>query len=88
MIRRNFLRLLGLTGLTGLAGAVSEWRVALARALSAPMLSASVAGGTVTLTWTDAGDETGYKVLRGASSTSLTQIASLPANVLTYQDAP
>ena len=69
MIRRQFLRLLGLVGLTG---GIASIPTALARALSAPVLSASVVGGTVTLTWTDAGDEDNYRVLRGTSPTGLT----------------
>lgn len=85
MVRREFVRLLGLAGL---ASILTNWRVVLAAALSAPVLSASVSGSTVTLNWTDAGDEISYRVWRGTSQTSLSQIASLPANVLTYQDTP
>jgi hypothetical protein len=79
MVRRTFLRLIGLAGLSA---------TAFRHYLSAPVLSATVNGGTVTLSWTDAGDETGYRVYRGTSPTSLIQIASLPADTTTYEDTP
>jgi len=82
LVRRDFLRLLGLGGLIAWFTPLRSW------VLAAPVLSASVNGSTVSLSWTDAGDETGYRVLRGTSPTALTEIALLPANTLTYQDTP
>ena len=83
LTRRRFLSVLGLAGF---ATAFSDIGEGLAARLSSPVLSASVEGNSVTLGWTDAGDELKYIVYRGVSPTSLTPIATLPANTLTYTD--
>lgn len=84
MLRREFLRLTGLAAATPLLASIKRW------SLLAPVLSgtASTDGTTAVLSWTDAGDETSYIVLRGLSSTALSPIAVLSPDTLTYQDTP
>jgi hypothetical protein len=55
--------------------------------LVAPVLSASVTGTEVSLTWTDAGGETSYHVMRlPPAAVTWTEIAPLRANTLQYKD--
>jgi hypothetical protein len=56
--------------------------------LVAPVLSASVTGTEVSLTWTDAGSETSYHVMRlPAAAVTWTEIATLRANTLQFRDS-
>ena len=56
--------------------------------LVAPVLSASVTGTEVSLTWTDAGGENSYYVMRlPPAAVTWTQIAQLHANTLQYKDS-
>jgi parallel beta-helix repeat protein len=56
--------------------------------LVAPALSASVTGTEVSLTWTDAGRETSYYVVRlPPGGVTWTTIAQLKANILQYKDS-
>jgi parallel beta-helix repeat protein len=56
--------------------------------LVAPQLSASVTGTEVSLTWTDAGGENSYYVMRlPPAAVTWTQIAQLHANTLQYKDS-
>ena len=53
----------------------------------APVLSASVSGTEVSLTWTDAGGENSYYVMRlPPAAVTWTQVAQLRANSLQYKD--
>src|SRR6266511_3001985 len=56
--------------------------------LVAPALSASVTGTEVSLTWTDAGGETSYYVMRlPPAAVTWTEIATPRANTLQYKDS-
>ncbi len=56
--------------------------------LAPDTLLASFAGGTTTLTWIDRSTrEIGYRVERAAPGGLFSEIASLPANTVRYQDA-
>jgi parallel beta-helix repeat protein len=56
--------------------------------LVAPVLSASVTGTDVSLTWTDAGGETSYHVMRlPPDGVSWIDVAQLRANTLQYRDS-
>src|SRR6266511_2655230 len=56
--------------------------------LVAPVLSASVTGTEVSLTWTDAGRETWYHVMRlPPAAVTWTEIATPRANTLQYRDS-
>jgi hypothetical protein len=56
--------------------------------LVAPVLSASVTGTEVSLTWTDAGRETSYYVVRlPPGGVTWTTVAQLRANTLQYKDS-
>jgi hypothetical protein len=82
--RRQFLK----SALAGTGSVLLIGIPAIARALTAPVLSGMVlAGPSVRLNWTDGDNESLYRIRKGVDGGALAYYADVGANVLTYTDA-
>ncbi len=75
-------------GTEGAGNTVSATRPAAPSAPATPtsLTATATSPDAVTLAWLDVGQETGYRVLRSVAGGTFTQVASLPANSVSWTD--